>query len=223
MRNLLRILYVVVLAGVCLAKAAGPKPHVIAFGKVQTVASWLGGPTQKRVELKVRPLYIDGKLKEYTVGPARDITERIFVVQLVVRINDALPQEEKPLWRWQRAGWIAVNRSSGRTSAISLPAFDSAHSVAVWFRDYVAYCGTSDDSSKVYAIVMQLGRRRPLLRQLLQGMAMDDSMEFACPAPIWECEPTRVTFQLSGGQQLTFSIGEHQAELATEAESPEPE
>ncbi len=202
----------------CRPEAA--KNHVIAFGKVQNIAEAASGE-EKPIEFKVRALYVDGKVKEYTIGPARDITEQTFVVRQATRINDALPDEEKPRWRWERGGWMSVNRSTGRISPLTLPGFDSSYSAAVWYRDYAAYCGTSDDRKKLYAIVVQLGHRKPLLRQQLQGASL--GADSACPAPRWQRDPARVTFQLSGGQQLTFSVGERHAELAAEAEADDTE
>ena len=220
MRRYLLIQALLLALGTFYAYAAGRKPHVITFGKVQTVASFVGDVQhERRVEWKIRALYVDEKLKEYTVGPLRDITERMFVVRKAVRINDALPSETKPRWRWERAGWLSVDRSTGRVSQIALPTFDSLYSVVVWYRDYAAYCGTSGDRNKVYAIVAQLGHRKPLLRQLVEGMTIDSGAESACPAPVWERDPARVTFQLSVGRQLTFSLGESEVEELTEAES----
>ena len=34
-----------------------------------------------------------------------------------------------------------------------------------WFRDYVAYCGVSDTGEKLSAVVMQIGRKKPLLKK----------------------------------------------------------
>jgi len=47
------------------------------------------------------------------------------------------------------------------------PEFGSYYSVASWYRDYVAYCGVSDDGKKLYAVVFQVGRRKPVLKKPL--------------------------------------------------------
>src|SRR5437764_10514042 len=56
---------IIVLAGAAMAAA---KPHVITFGK-STQVRWLAGADENTpIELKVRALYVDGKLKEFTIG-----------------------------------------------------------------------------------------------------------------------------------------------------------
>src|SRR5256885_13700652 len=72
-----------------------------------------------------------------------------------------------PRWQWERGGWLLVDRMTGRISPINLPGFDTFHSTESWFRDYVAYCGVSDDGKKVYAIVAQISRRKPVMKNLL--------------------------------------------------------
>ena len=60
---------------------AAAKPHVITFGK-STQVRWLAGADENTpIELKVRALYVDGKLKEFTIGSPHEITERLFVVR----------------------------------------------------------------------------------------------------------------------------------------------
>jgi len=103
------------------ASAAG-KAHVITFGKWQVVR--LDDADFKPIEIRVRAVLVDGKLKEYTVGQPHDITDRIFVVERASRLNDELPNEKQPRWTWQRGGWIQVDRSSGHISPLHLPNFD---------------------------------------------------------------------------------------------------
>lgn len=43
--------------------------------------------------LRVRPLLVDGRIREFTLGPAHDVTDRLFVVRRAFRVNDTLPQE----------------------------------------------------------------------------------------------------------------------------------
>ena len=92
------------------------KPHVISFGKWTTV-KWLAGPIENRtLDLKVRALYVDTRLKEYTTGAPHEVTDRLFVVQRVFRLNDSLPDEGggMPRWQWERGGWLLVDRVTGR-------------------------------------------------------------------------------------------------------------
>ena len=72
---------------------AATKPHVMSFGKPTTVKLFLGPSEEKSVSITVRPLFLDTKLKEYTTGPAHDITDRVFVVRRAYRVNDSLPTE----------------------------------------------------------------------------------------------------------------------------------
>jgi hypothetical protein len=67
------------------------KAHVIGFGKWTTI-KWCAGPNEgKCLDLKVRGLYVDGRVRESTLNPSHDITERLFVVRRAFRVNDNLP------------------------------------------------------------------------------------------------------------------------------------
>src|SRR5208283_188878 len=58
--------------------AAVSKPHVIAFGKWIS-AKWPNATGQKQLDLKVRPLFVDTRLKEYTTGAPPELTDGLFV------------------------------------------------------------------------------------------------------------------------------------------------
>jgi hypothetical protein len=198
-------LFVVVLWIAAGESAAVPKTHVITFGKWMSV-KWPDATGKKLLDLKVRPLYVDTRLKEYTTGTAHELTDRLFAVRRVFRVNDALPEENALRWQWQRGGWLLVDRVSGRVSQLSLPEFDPFYSTASWYRDYVAYCGVSDDGKKLYAVVAQVGRRKPVLKKPVGEPAGEDDPDSECPAPTWERSPARVTFQPDDTQKLLFSI-----------------
>jgi hypothetical protein len=185
--------------------AALPKNHVITFGKWMAV-QWPDATGKKLLDLKVRPLYVDTRLKDYTTGTAHDLTERLFAVRRAFRVNDALPEDNAVRWQWQRGGWLLVDRVSGKVSQLSLPEFDPFYSTASWYRDYVAYCGVSEDRKKLYAVVAQVGRRKPVLKKSLGEPDGDDAPDSECPAPKWERAPARVTFQPDDTQKLMFSI-----------------
>jgi hypothetical protein len=146
---------------------AVPKPHVITFGKWIS-AKWPNATGQKLLDLKVRPLFVDTRLKEYTTGTPHELTDRLFVVRRAFRVNDALPTEptNATRWQWQRGGWLLVDRLTGRVSQLNLPEFDPFYSTASWYRDYIAYCGVSEDGKKLYAVVAQVGRRKPILKKM---------------------------------------------------------
>jgi hypothetical protein len=196
--------------------AAVSKQHIVAFGKWCSIKWQADGDEGKPVDVKIRPLYVDGKTKEFTVGPAHDVTEKTFVVQRLYRLNDSLPQETGPArWRWERGGWLLINRVTGKVQPIALPEFDPQTSGVNWFRDYAAYCGVSDDGKKTLAMVMQLGRRKPLFKSTVSDAA---SNKVGCQEPAWQRGPVRVTFE-SGAQKITFVVSSRTIDVATEDES----
>src|SRR5215813_12941318 len=112
------------------------KPHTITFGKWTTVEWFVGHDEAQSIGLKIRPLYVDSHLKEYTFGAPHEITDRLFVVRRAFRLNDTLPADKIPRWRWERGGWLLVDRAAAHITTISLPEFDVYYSVASWYRDY---------------------------------------------------------------------------------------
>lgn len=102
---------------------AAPKQHTIAFGKWTTIKWMVGEDEHTAIDLKIRPLLVDGQTKEFATGPPHDVTDRIFVVQRVFRLNDSLPQDTAR-WRWEHGGWLLVNRVSGKLRPVALPDFD---------------------------------------------------------------------------------------------------
>jgi hypothetical protein len=202
--------------------AAVPKPHVITFGKWIS-AKWPNATGQKLLDLKVRPLFVDTRLKEYTTGTPHELTDRLFVVRRAFRVNDALPTENANAtrWQWQRGGWLLVDRVTGRVSQLNLPEFDPFYSTASWYRDYIAYCGVSEDGKKLYAVVAQVGRRKPILKKDAGEPAGTDDPDSECPPPVWERTPMRVTFQPDDDQKLVFNIRGRVVDVVNDAEEPE--
>ena len=43
-----------------------------------TQAKWYVGPEGKPIDLKIRALYVDTRLKEYTTGVPHEVTDRLF-------------------------------------------------------------------------------------------------------------------------------------------------
>jgi hypothetical protein len=204
---------------------AASKTHVVALGKWISVQPFSdSAPDSKLQPMKVRPLLVDAKIREFAFGPAHDVTDRLFVVRSAFRVNDSLPQESDspPRWQWQRGGWILVDRISGRVSPINLPEFDSSYSAASWYRDYAAYCGVSEDGKKVYAIVAQISRRKAVLKKSLDGATIKEDQtstpDSACPAPEWQRSPVRVTFEPLGIPKQTFVIRGHLVDLVSDDE-----
>ena len=179
------------------------KAHLVTFGPWLKVHLFVGPEADKVKDMKVRSLNIDTHSKDFVVGEPHDVTEQIFVVRRAYRMNDAITAQ--PEWKWQRDGWIMVDRSNGHVSKLNLPDFDPFYSVASWFRDYAAYCGVAE-GQKLYAVVAQLGQRKPVLRQYI-GVAMaGEEPDSECSAPVWQRQPVRVTFIQKTGQKLNFAI-----------------
>ncbi len=191
---------------------AAPKTHTVVLGKWRAVE--VRSDSGEGQEIKVRELIIDGRAREYTTGAAHDVTDRLFVVRRAYRINDALSEEtRKPQqWVWRLAGWISIDRQTGHVAQLNLPAFDGDTSEASWYRDYAAYCGSSDDGSKTYMVVSQMGKRKPILRKEYSGPA--------CAAPKWERAPSRVTF-VAAGEKSSFIVHAHGADLQADTAEEE--
>lgn len=217
--RLLVAMWLALSAGAVAASAG----HVISFGAAYEVQWFVGAGEQAALKLKVRGLFVDGRLKEFTTGPSRDITDRAFVVRKVYRVNDRLPSDPKtaPKWKWQRAGWLLVDRPTGRVSELHLPDFDPFYSTASWYRDYVAYCGLSSDATKLYAVVAQIGVKKPLVRKELGRAHGGDVPDSECDAPTWERQPVRVTIVPKEGQPVTFAIHRQASEISPEQEPQE--
>ena len=190
------------------------KVHVVALGAVKRVPySKTGDPAGASTgedSLKIRPLVVDGTVKEWTTGEAHDVTDRSFVVRRVLRINDELPGE-KPAkagthWVWQRGPWLLVDRVSGHIAALKLPDYDPGVSQVVWFRDYAAYCGVTTSGKSLYAVVSQLAVRKPVLAKKLDGFDPASRMEPVCATPEWQREPLRATFQPTGKDPISFDV-----------------
>jgi hypothetical protein len=196
------------------------KPHVIAFGKTFTVKLFLGPTESKSEDIKIRALMVDGKIKEFTTGDPHEVTDELFVVRRAFRVNDSLPEDPRtlPKWQWQRGGWVLVNRATGRVSELKLPEFDPYYSAAIWYRDYAAYCGVSDSGDKLFAVVAQLGVRKPVVRVSLGQASGGETADSQCAAPKWQRKPTRVTFFPKNGKEVTYEVHGHAADLATEPE-----
>lgn len=193
---------------------AATKPHVVTIGRWTSISVRNEDSEGPLTTVKIRPLYVDGRTKEFTIGMAHDVTERIFLVQRIYRMNDSLPQQIGPTqWQWQRGGWLLVDRVSGKVQQLALSEFDPDSSAANWFRDYAAYCGISDDRQTLFAVIVQIGRRKPLLKKSI-GDAHD-----ACAPPVWARDPIRVTFAKTPDQKLTFSVKSRAVDAIVQDES----
>lgn len=185
-----------------LAAAAGAgQGHVVAWG------AWTSITLASGQQLKIRPILIDGRIKEYSTGAAHQVTENLWVARRVFRINNSLPEEtsKRPQWAWQLGGWMTVNSNTGHISELNLPDFDPHTSEVTWFQDYAAYCGATEDATVHYMLVFQIGKRKPILKKELYGQS--------CTAPKWERDPSRVSFESAGGAKVSFLVHDGTAEL----------
>jgi hypothetical protein len=167
------------------------KAHTVFLGSGKIVAySIAGDPSGARPEekhLRVRPLLVDGKVKEWTTGDSHDITDRSF-------------------WVWQRGPWLLIDRTKGNITALRLPDYEPAVSNVIWFRDDAAYCGLSASGRQLYAVVAQVTAHRPLLAKKLSAWTPGENQSPACAPPVWQREPLRVTFQQSGAAAVSYDL-----------------
>jgi hypothetical protein len=217
------LLLFVALSMATLANAAKLKFHSVALGAVRTVPySVEGDPAGARpndTKLHVRPLVVDGKVKEWTTGEVHDITDRSFTVRRAVRINDALPTDREVRWVWQRGPWLLVDRTSGKVTALRLLDYDPAVSDVVWFRDYAAYCGLNVSGKQLYAVVAQVAARRPVLSKKLSAWNLADHPAIACTAAVWQRNPLQVSFSPAGNPPESFDLVGSSAVLVEDGDS----
>jgi len=201
--------------------AAASKPHVVSLGKATPVKLFVGSAEDRTIDIAVRPLYVDTKLKDFTTGESHDVTDREFVVRRAYRINDTLPDDARKAakWLWQRGGWLLVDRVSGKISLIKLPDFDPFYSDVSWYRDYAAYCGITSNGEKVTAVVAEIGGRKALFHKELGKVSMGDSPDSNCAAPHWDRQPARVTFLLASGDKFSVNVSGRFADEAPDNDS----
>jgi hypothetical protein len=195
------------MASDCLAAA---KSHTVFIGAGKNVPySTAGDPSgalPNEKQLRVRPLLIDGKLKEWTTGESHDITDRSFVVRRALRLNDSLPSDKTEHWTWQRGPWLMIDRVKGSITALHLPDYDPAVSNVIWFRDYAAYCGLTASGKQLYAVVAQIAARKPVLAKKLSAWSPGEKQAPPCAAAVWQREPLRITFQPSDATAVSYDL-----------------
>lgn len=192
--------------------AKPPKIHVVALGAVRRVPYTPPDvtPDEKNEEttgLKVRPLVVDERQREWTMGEMHEVTDRSFAVRRVLHINDALPAEKEARWVWQPGPWLLVDRVSGRIAVVHLPEFDAAVSSVSWYRDYAAYCGiVAGGKGGLFAMVAQLGGRKAVVQKLLAPWPQENHFIPVCQPAEWQRTPMRVSIKATGGEAMTFEV-----------------
>jgi hypothetical protein len=192
--------------------SAYAKTHSVALGATRHVPytppeSTLDTKSDDARTLKVRPLVVDGAVKEWTVGDLHEVTERTFVIRRALHINDALPGESAR-WTWQPGPWLSVDRTTGHITALHLPDFDPEISDVVWFRDYAAYCGLHvlSKSTTLMATVVELGAHRASVSQKISAWPPKQPDGPACGTSTWQRTPMRATIHPTGAAAMTFAI-----------------
>jgi hypothetical protein len=222
------------------------KPHTVLLGAVKQVPySKAGDPAgagPDETTLKIRPLLVDGRVSEWTTGESHDVTDRSFVVRRSLRINDSLPGDKSPAqpdvkpepnsgpksdpkpalgpqpahWVWQRGPWLLIDRLTGRVTALKLPDYDPAVSEVAWFRDYAAYCGVTATRKSLFAVVAQVGVRKPILAKKLSMYDAENHPWPVCGSPEWQRQPLHITFQPAGRDAAGFDLAGGSAMLVEE-------
>ncbi len=192
--------------------AAAPKVHTVSLGGFRRVPytppdTTQQDKTEETTTLKIRPLFVDDRQKEWTLGETHDVTDRSFTVRRALRLNDALPADGAAHWIWQPGPWLLVDRVTGRIAALHLPDFDAGVSDAVWFRDYAAYCGVSATAKGgLLAVVAQLGARHAVVQKPIGPWPQANHFIPVCQPARWQRLPVRVTLQPTGGDAATYDV-----------------
>jgi hypothetical protein len=208
--------------------AAKAKVHTVNFGPVKKVpysaAGDPAGNTGDEKELRIRPLLVDDKVKEWTTGESHDITDRSVAVRRALKVNDALPTDKTEHWVWQRGPWLLIDRATGHILALKLPDFDPSVSNVTWFRDYAAYCGLSAGGKQLYAVVAQVAGRKPLLMKKISPWNLTDHPTPACAPATWQREPLQITFTPNkAGPPVSFDLVGLSAVLVEEGDESDSE
>lgn len=127
------------------------------------------GPNESEcLDLKVCALYVDGRVRESTLGPSHDITE------LALCGAPRFPGKRQPAGRCSSQPPVGCGNAedgccsiAGRSHIVHRSAgIRSLLFRASWYRDYAVYCGVADDGKKLSAVVFQVGRRKPVLKNV---------------------------------------------------------
>lgn len=207
------------------AAAVAARMHIVTLGASRKVPytppeATADTRSEEATTLRIRPLLVDDKAREWTVGELHEVTDRTFVIRRAFRINDSLPGEPAR-WSWQPGPWLQVDRTSGHVAPIHLPNFDPQISEVSWFRDYAAYCGLIPTlKGGVVAVVAELGARKAIAQHTLASWPLEAHTHPVCSAAQWQRAPMRATVSLTGGTPVTFDVA-GTSSLIEEGESEE--
>src|ERR1700742_2020593 len=199
------------IAVLCPPVARAVKVHTVVLGPIRKVPYTPPEATPETksddsTSLHVRPLMVDDKQREWTVGSIHDVTDRIFVVQRALHLNDGLPGEAVH-WTWQPGPWLSVDRVTGHITALHLPDFDAAVSDVVWFRDYAAYCGIATTAKGgLSPTAAQQAARRAVVQKQIGPWPQSNHFIPVCQPAQWQRLPMRVTLKPTGGEAATYDV-----------------
>ncbi|ACO32531.1 MULTISPECIES: hypothetical protein [Acidobacterium] len=189
-------------------KARAPRIHSVGLGAFRPVP-YTADPdaaAPAQTQLRIRPLIVDGRIAQWTTGDVHLVTATTFTVREALRVNDSLPTDPHPRWIWQLGPWLLVHRTTGRVAELHLPDFDPLVSSVTWFRDYAAYCGLHTGGKLVYAIVAEVGTRKPLVSKKLSAFDPANHPTPVCAPANWQLDPLRVSFLPTDATPITYSI-----------------
>jgi hypothetical protein len=117
-----------------------------------------------------------------------------------------------------------VSRVNGHAVALKLPDYDPGVSHVSWFRDYAAYCGVTASGKSLFAVVSQVGARKPVLSRKLFAFDPENHPDPVCAPPDWQRQPLRVNFHPTGKDAASFDIVLGSAVLVEDSgDEPEPQ
>ncbi len=193
--------------------AKPPRTHAVSLGPVRRVPFVAADVSREDKSdeagtLKIRALFVDTRQKDWTTGDLHEVTDRSFVVQRVLHVNDTLPDEHGARWVWQPGPWILVDRVTGHVAALHLPDFDAGVSDVTWYRDYAAFCGvhTAARGAGLTAIAWQIGSRKAAVDKVIGKWPQAERLRPTCAPAKWQREPMRVTLQPTGGAAVSFDV-----------------
>ncbi len=208
---LVQLLWAFLFAPTLVQLHAAATHHTVTLGAIRKVPYTPLGEGAAPADdgtLKIRPLLVDGRQREWTTGDIHDITDRSFTVRRALRLNDALPTDSATHWVWQPGPWLLVDRSTGRIAALRLPDFDPAVSTVVWFRDYAAYCGVATTAKgSLFAIVAQLSgttAARRVAQKQIGPWPQPNASSQACKPAEWQRQPLRAIIRPANADPVTF-------------------
>jgi hypothetical protein len=70
-------------------------------------------------------------------------------------------------------------------------------------------------------MVVEVGRRKPVLKKELKDTALNDKPDSACKPPTWQRQPARVSFEPNGTEKTTYSIRRHSVDIVSDADEHE--